>query len=471
MTEIRLRELTPDQSRAVAEALLRVEGLDARTKTRILDACQGNPFFLEEVIHDLIEADLLYCDGEVWRARQEIETMRVPARVQSVILARYDRLDAAHKQALQHAAVIGRLFTERVLSLALAQEPDLVDALDALEERAFIYPERTVPEVVYSFRHVLAQEAVYHTIPGKHRSALHKQVGAALETLYGGEMDEVVDQLAYHYDRSDAGDKAIEYLLRAGDKAARAYLVDEAVAHYQRALVRIDELAMDDRVTAWRFRALAELGKTLMRSSRYDDAEVYLRQSIAWGKEKNLPVKEVVRLHWWLGDLLMNWNVRYAEMLQLGLDGLAMLPADERESAEAAMMYGIIAFGYQYGGDEDRFQQTVGLLAGLLRRLPYTEEFRVCYGCVIEGCWWRRDLDEADYWREHAERQARLYHVDWALAEHMWVHSYSLFFRGAKPHEAIDVMQESSSLFARVGDTKRVNWADISVAEIFGRLW
>ena len=281
-------------------------------------------------------------------------------------------------------------------------------------------------------------------------------------------LDEVVDQLAYHYDRSDAGDKAIEYLLRAGDKAARAYLMDEAVAHYQRALQRIDELAMDDRVTAWRFHALAELGKTLMRSSRYDDAEMYLRQSIAWGKEKNLPVKEVVRLHWWLGDLLMNWNVRYAEMLQLGLDGLAMLPADERESAEAAMMYGIIAFGYQYGGDEDRFQQTVGLLAGLLRRLPYTEEFRVCYGCVIEGCWWRRDLDEADYWREHAERQARLYHVDWALAEHMWVHSYSLFFRGAKPHEAIDVMQESSSLFARVGDTKRVNWADISLAEILG---
>ncbi len=68
----------------------------------------------------------------------------------------------------------------------------------------------------------------------------------------------------------------------------------------------------------WRFHALSELGKTLMRSSQYDDAETYLRQAIAWGREQGLPAKQVARLYWWLGDLLMNWKPRYDETLQAG---------------------------------------------------------------------------------------------------------------------------------------------------------
>ncbi len=171
-TEIRLHELTPDNSRSLVEALLHVEGLTLSTKNHILDTCQGNPFFLEEVIHGLIEADLLYYDGAVWRARREMDTTSVPSRVQSVILARFDRLEPAEKQTLQHAAVIGRLFSQQLLAAAAGPDANVDDALAALEERAFIYPEQTVPDVVYSFRHVLAQEAVYHTIPGQRRAAI-----------------------------------------------------------------------------------------------------------------------------------------------------------------------------------------------------------------------------------------------------------------------------------------------------------
>ncbi len=207
-TEIRLRELTPEQSCNLVEALLHVEGLTPETKKRILDTCQGNPFFLEEIIHDLIEEDLLYHDGGVWQARREIEATSVPTRVQSVILARVDRLEPADKQVLQHASVLGRLFSPQVLATAMPQDADVDAAMAVLEERAFIYPEQTVPDVVYSFHHVLVQESVYRTIPGHRRAALHAGVGDALEQVYDNNLDEVVGQLAYHYDRSDAADKA-----------------------------------------------------------------------------------------------------------------------------------------------------------------------------------------------------------------------------------------------------------------------
>lgn len=467
-TEIRLRELTPDNSRALVEALLHVEGLTPATKNRILDTCQGNPFFLEEVIHDLIEADLIYHDGDVWRARQEIETTAVPTRVQSVILARVDRLETTAKQALQHAAVIGRLFSLQVLASALPQDINVDDALADLEERAFIYPEQTVPNVVYSFRHVLAQEAVYQTIPGQRRAALHAGVGETLEHLYHDELDEVVGQLACHYDRSDAADKAIEYLLRAGDKAARAYLTDEAVAHYQRALQRIDEMEPDEAAAAWRFHALSELGKTYMRSSQYDDAETTLRQAIAWGLAQGLPAKQVARLHWWLGDLLMNWNVRFEETLQTGLDGLALLDDEDDESVEAAMMYSIIAFGYYFRNDRKRLQEITSHLASFLNRLPYSEEFRVCYGCILEACVQRKDLDQMLKWLDLAEERARRHHDDWALAEHLWTRSGVLCFTGADLDTTMEAMRMSILLFDRVGDAKRVNWAEVGLGDLMG---
>ena len=204
-TEIRLRELTPDHSRTLVEALLHVEGLAPETKKRILDACQGNPFFLEEVIHDLIEAGLLYHDGEVWRARREIDATPVPTRVQSVILARVDRLEPAHRQTLQHAAVIGRLFSPQVLAAALAQDADVDDALVAWKSAPSSTRSRQCP--TWSTPSATCWRRKPSTRPSPVSAAppcMHV-VGDTLEQLYSDELDEVVDQLAYHYDRSDAG--------------------------------------------------------------------------------------------------------------------------------------------------------------------------------------------------------------------------------------------------------------------------
>jgi predicted ATPase len=145
-TELTLRELTPAQSRRLVESLLHIEALPVPVKEQILDRTQGNPFFVEEVVRSLIDAGLVYHDGEVWRARDEIAAVAVPESVQSVILGRVDRLDRETKHVLQSAAVIGRLFRRRLLERVARQEGALERALAELEDRTLIYPERVVPE-------------------------------------------------------------------------------------------------------------------------------------------------------------------------------------------------------------------------------------------------------------------------------------------------------------------------------------
>src|SRR5206468_10582469 len=92
-----------------------------------------------------------------------------------------------------------------------------------LEERGLIYRERVVPEEEYSFKHVLTQETIYASLPGQQRSALHQQVGEAIEQLYRGELEGQYELLGYHYERSGADERAGEYLLKAGAKARGAY--------------------------------------------------------------------------------------------------------------------------------------------------------------------------------------------------------------------------------------------------------
>jgi predicted ATPase len=186
----------------------------------ILEKSQGNPFFVEEVIQSLIEAGLVYQEGEFWRARTEIETVTVPESVQSVILSRVDRLAPALKQVLQPAAVIGRLFRWRTLAEVTPPEIDLTQTLEALEDHGLIYQERAIPEAEYSFKHVLTQEAIYQTIRPRRRAELHQQVAEALEKLYQDNLEAYYEQLAYHYDRSNGVEKAIEYLLKAGERPA-----------------------------------------------------------------------------------------------------------------------------------------------------------------------------------------------------------------------------------------------------------
>jgi predicted ATPase len=116
----------------------------------------------------------------------------------------------------------------------------LDDYLWKLEDHDLIYEERAVPELEYSFKHVLTQETAYQSLLACRRAAFHRKVAEGIETLYRERLEEFYEQLAYHYDESGDAEKTVEYLLKAGEKARRAYLNDEAIGYFQRALEGLD---------------------------------------------------------------------------------------------------------------------------------------------------------------------------------------------------------------------------------------
>ena len=110
---LHLRELTPQQVRDLIDGLVGSGTLAQSAKEDIYAQCHGNPFFLEEILHALIDKGVMVDTGSRWEVRGELAPIQAPAGVQSVTLSRADRRAPQVKATLQQAAVLVAVSTNR----------------------------------------------------------------------------------------------------------------------------------------------------------------------------------------------------------------------------------------------------------------------------------------------------------------------------------------------------------------------
>jgi predicted ATPase/class 3 adenylate cyclase len=237
---LHLQALPPDQSKQLFHALLTIPDLPEALREGIIQRAAGSPFYLEEILRMLIENNVIYLDGIHWRMSPGADpgAIGVPDTLQGLILTRFDRLPPVQRRVLQTAAVIGYQFSADVLGRVLEPmaEVEISSALEWLQEREFIRPEAGSFGAEFIFKHVLVSDAVYSTLLQRDRRELHSRVGEAIETLYAGRLDNQVELLASHFLRSPLLDRALRYLILAGEKAARDFANEQARQHYVQAL-------------------------------------------------------------------------------------------------------------------------------------------------------------------------------------------------------------------------------------------
>jgi len=207
-------------------------------KQLILDKTEGTPFFMEEIVQELIEQGVLERDGVGARRAVPLPTdLQIPTTVQGVLAARIDRLAPDEKALLQQLAVIGRELPLSLIRFVLPHpEDDLYRLLASLQRKEFLYEQPAFPEVEYLFKHAFTQEVAYNSVLIERRKALHEKTAQAIERLLHERLEEHYDELAHHYSRSGNTEKAIEYLQKAGQQAVRRSANAEAISRFTLAL-------------------------------------------------------------------------------------------------------------------------------------------------------------------------------------------------------------------------------------------
>lgn len=206
---------------------------------------EGHPLFTIELLRSMQErGDIARDEDGRWVETESLGWDQVPARIEGVIEERFNRLDGSLQEILQVASVEGEVFSAEVLSQILEiNDRELYRALGQdLERKHRLVQERGAVKVGetqlsrFAFRHALIQDYVYHSVGGLERTALHADVGATLEKLYGEQSHRIAGQLAKHFSLGDVRDKAVQYLIESGDQARLLYALSEALSFYRQAL-------------------------------------------------------------------------------------------------------------------------------------------------------------------------------------------------------------------------------------------
>jgi len=193
----------------------------------LVRAAAGNPLFVEELAGWMSEPD-----------RDPDRPM--PTTVSAIIAARLDALPAKLRRVLLDASVIGETFWRGSLNAPDLGPAELDDALDALEAREIVRRERhsrIQDDEEYSFKHVLIREVAYNTVPKAARRERHRDAAIYLERASSGAATAV---LAHHWREAGDHDRAVTYLVRTGDQAARGWAKSEAFELYGQAIALLD---------------------------------------------------------------------------------------------------------------------------------------------------------------------------------------------------------------------------------------
>ncbi len=214
MPVIELTRFSPEETRRLASFLLDDPNPQRHLLSRLFRETEGNPFFIIEMVGAWFNTR---ANERRRRSKKPdiVSTYSMPASIKLVIETRLNRLDDESRALLAMAAAIGRTFNYRVLTAASnLPEEDIIRVLEVWLAQGLVVERANG----YDFSHDKIREVAYRELSRARRRMVHRQIALALErdNTIGFHHPAV---LAHHFSHSDQPQRALPYLIEAGEKA------------------------------------------------------------------------------------------------------------------------------------------------------------------------------------------------------------------------------------------------------------
>ena len=446
-TRIALPALSADDSAAMARALVAAADVHEELPALIVRKAEGNPFFLEEVVRSLREAGSIGGPGDRHARTARLADSVVPDTVQGVIAARVDRLAEEPKRLLQVAAVVGREFSRRILDRVLDVHESTDALLHELMALELIHEKRVFPQFEYVFKHVLTQEVVYGSMLVQRRKELHRRIALVIEDLYTDRLSEQYGILAFHFQKAEVWDRALDYLVKAADKAARAFATPDALALYDAAEAVASRLGDAVPAEAWMaiHRGRGELhvwSSDFERARREWDAVRTLARRVGDRHAEGAALVAMGQASW-LGhrfDQALE-DSRQAGEIAEAIGAASLLAGSE---LNAAIVYEVTG---RLPEARTRFDRVIAISRGA-NDAP-NEAMALVFGAELET--WKGNHEQAAELYEQGIRLARTHNVLVAVLEGLFMSGVNLTAQGAYDR-AMTTFQDGLALTERLGD-------------------
>jgi predicted ATPase/class 3 adenylate cyclase/Tfp pilus assembly protein PilF len=275
--QLTIKPLTITECRLLLNEFLSSADLPDTFLSLIIQQSGGNPYFIEEFVRLLVEKDFLRLVRGKLVANRSIkaEALIVPASLESLIRARVDSLEISARHLLQIASVIGLRFSGALLA-QVAEREDVNLILSHLHARGML--NLTTEEDYWEFSHPLIELIVYNSVLKAQRRILHHRTAIALENKWHGTEDEHAEDLAYHFRKAEILDRALQYLIIAGERAAARHANDGAVSFFEQAAELMSVVPNIGDEARWRI--INQMGEVYQFIGKYDTSLAVLQSGL-----------------------------------------------------------------------------------------------------------------------------------------------------------------------------------------------
>lgn len=499
-SEVALGALDAPDSEVLLRQLLLGAQLPSRLRERVLDKAEGNPLFLEEIVRSLRQDGIVRRHDGGWSVDPNAADVRLPDSLQGIVASRIDRLDEETRQTLQAASVIGRTFEYRVLRRLVGGDGKLDRQLVALQRIELVRELRRETDRAFAFRHALTQEAAYASILQRRRRELHREVGTILEELDADRVQEQAAIIGHHL--AEAGDaRAVGHLRVAGERAMRLHALEEALAHFDRAIAllpadappevaqgllvgkgRTHELRAqyDEAIAAYEEleRRGAAAGDTRLElaglarritvfatpTPRRDlpEAERLLERALALARERD-DRTALARLQW-DHALIARWRTRAEESIAAGEEAIALAKEIGDRELAALVMSDISPMYTVARGDRRRTRELLGEAAAIFQDMGNKPMLADNLGMTAFMHVWAGELDAALVANSEERAIAQEIGNKWNISFSTFASGYVHAHRGdwglaiETWEEGIRVGAEAGFLAIQVGPRADLGW-------------
>lgn len=326
--EIILTNMTAREVMERAELLLD-RSIDGRMRDWILAKSGGNPLFLEEICHAIAEAQV--------ENTSDALTIELPASIQSLFASRLERLSQAELDIVFAAAVSGDDFDAEVISDVIGRQVSVFELEQLCENDIFT---RSGANGALRFKHGLARDVAYETVPPNRRREMH----FAFAEMLLQEPEEEADvgnaeRLAFHFRGGGDPARAGRFAELSGDKALRASALDQAIWHYNAALELVEQLTETEETLHRRVSLTLRWAIPSTYAPSYEQLPVLKRaEGIA---RKVGDKRSTAALRYWRAFFLYVLGEKTSALNALESAGeMAAALGDERQGAEVAAIKG-----------------------------------------------------------------------------------------------------------------------------------
>jgi tetratricopeptide (TPR) repeat protein len=265
----------------------------------IVERSEGNPYFIEEYVRTLIEQGYVQHGDAGWliNPEREFEDIPLPSSLETLVRSRIDALPSDLKQLIQCAAVIGHPFETGMLG-SIIKSPGVKRDLVRLESRLLV--RRGAEENRWEFSHSLIETVTYNTMLKAQRAQVHLEVAKALELRWAGAEAQHAEELAYHYAQSGERDRALSYLVLAGERAAARFANQEARTFFEQAVPMLHTGSGVPDGLHWR--VVSGLGDVYRALGQFEKSKVILEQGLEQADSVGLSGYQLAGLHRRLGE-------------------------------------------------------------------------------------------------------------------------------------------------------------------------